>query len=235
MYSEILSVIPAKGNSKGLPNKNTYPFSDRPLLCWTIDASLQSQCVTRTIVSSDSDRILEVAAASGADTLKRPAELATDTATSESVLIHVLDHLLAAEGYRPDVLLLLQPTSPLRTSGDIDQIVNLYNQSRASAVISGYEPDHNPLKDFLVAPDGTLRAVLNDNHPFMPRQQLPRAFRPNGAIYLIKADLFLSTHRLLTDNTVPFYMDRRRSIDIDTLDDLLAAEAYMKSLVLHTG
>jgi len=231
MSDEILSIIPAKGTSKALPNKNIYPLCDRPLVCWTIEASLQLASVTRTVVSSDSDRILEIAAASGADTLKRPAELATDGATSESVLEHVLDHLSATEGYRPDVLLLLQPTSPLRTADDIDQAVRLYSETGASAVISGYEPDHNPLKDFLVAPDGTLRSILNDDHPFMPRQQLSRAFRPNGAIYLIKADFFLSTHRLLTDNTIPFYMDRRRSIDIDTLDDLLAAETYIRRLL----
>jgi CMP-N-acetylneuraminic acid synthetase len=227
MGQEILSIMTAKGNSTGLPNKNLRLLCGKPLVQWTIEASLQSQFITRTIVSSDKNEILALSKQLGADIAKRSPELATDTTSSNSVIMHTIDYLKKNEGYIPDVLILLQPTSPLRTYKDIDEAMNLYFNSDCSAVISGYELEKNSLKDFIIDNEDRLKAIMNDKFPFTPRQQLPKIFRPNGAIFIIKADLFMQKHTLLTNNTRPFFMDKHRSIDIDNIEDLIAAENFL--------
>lgn len=227
MGHELLSIITAKGKSTGLPNKNLRLLCGKPLVQWTIEASLGSQFITRTLVSSDKNEILALSKQLGADPVERPPELATDTASSESVLVHAVDYLKKSEGYIPDVLVLLQPTSPLRTYKDIDEAINLYFDGDCSAVISGYELENNTLKDFIIDDEDRLKAIMNNKFPFTPRQQLPQTFRSNGAIYIIKADLFIQKHTLLTNNTRPFFMDKHRSIDINNMDDFIAAEDYL--------
>ena len=231
MTIRILSIIPAKGYSRGLPNKNLQPFCGKPLVQWTIEASIESRYITRTVVSSDSKKILGLSRELGAEAIERPGKLASDTASSESVVEHVLDHLRKTEGYRPETLILLQPTSPLRTSQDISAAMELYLGDECSAVISGYDLQRNPLKDFLINDQGSLTAIMNDTNPFLPRQLLPRAFRPNGAIYIVDANLFMQTQTLLTNNTKPFFMEKERSIDIDSIDDLKTAESHLKQTV----
>lgn len=232
MGNEVLGIIPAKGRSKKLSDKNLHPLCGKALVSWTIEASIQSRHITRTVVSSDSDKILEVAKKAGADVIKRPQELAIDAASTESVIVHTVEYLRKAEEYKPDVLVLLQPTSPLRTYEDIDRAMELYLNSECSAVISGYELERNPLKEFLINDEGKLTAIMDEKFPFLPRQQLPRAFRPNGAIYIVKTDLFMQTHSLLTDNTKPFFMDKQKSIDIDSVDDLRVAENYLEQNIV---
>ena len=224
MTPEILSIIPAKGVSHGLPGKNLRLLADKPLVQWTIESSLQCSGVRRTIVSSDSHEILGLAEEVGAEVVERPRELASDTASSESVVEHVLDFLRLRDNYEPEAFILLQPTSPLRTSGHIEGALMLYLSGSCTAVISGYELERSPLKEFLIGEDGKLGAILDDRHPFLPRQQLPRAFRPNGAIYIVKTELFKRSGSLLTDQTAPFYMDEKLSIDIDTIQDMVDAE-----------
>lgn len=232
MGNEVLGIIPAKGHSKKLPNKNLHPLCGRALVSWTIEASIQSRHITRTVVSSDSNEILEVSRKLGADVIERPAELASDAASTESVIAHTVKHLSKTEGYSPDTLALLQPTSPLRTYEDIDKAIELYLNSECSAVISGYELERNPLKEFIINDRGRLTAIMDEKFPFLPRQQLPRTFRPNGAIYIIKTDLFMQTYSLLTDNTMPFFMDKQKSIDIDSIDGLRVAENYLRQNIM---
>lgn len=227
MNKKILSIIPAKANSRGLPGKNLRLFCGRGLILWSIEASLKSSFITRTVVSSDSDKILTLAQKAGADVIERPTELASDTASCESVMKHAVDYLHGTEGYKPDVLVLLQPTSPLRDSEDIDGALDLYFNSSSSAAISGYELERNPLKEFLINDSGNLNAIMNNKNPFLPRQQLPKAFRPNGAIYVVDRDIFMQTESLLTDKTVPFFMPKERSVDIDDAEDLKLAERYL--------
>lgn len=234
MSHEILSIIPAKGTSRGLPGKNLRLLCDKPLVQWTIEASMCSGHVTRTVVSSDSHEILGLARELGACVIERPADYSTDEASSESVMIHALECLEHREGYRPQAVVLLQPTSPLRAAGHIDGALELYIGGQCTAVISGYELERSPLKEFLLSDQGTLTAILDDRFPFMPRQQLPRAFRPNGAIYVVHADTFQHTGSLLTDRTLPFYMDEKVSIDIDTPEDLAAAEECLMQVAVES-
>ncbi|MCF6212471.1 MAG: acylneuraminate cytidylyltransferase family protein [Flavobacteriaceae bacterium] len=212
----ILAIIPARGGSKGIPDKNIIEVAGKPLITWTIEAALKSEFISKTIVSSDSDIILEMSKKYGTETIKRPANLASDSARSEPVMTHVLKQL-KDENY--DYVMLLQPTSPLRTSDDIDAAVKTLVNTDATALISVYKPQHHPLKAFKTDDKGFLKGLVSDEYPFTPRQKLPKTFYPNGAIYIVKTDVFLKTGKLFTAKTLPFEMSAEKSLDIDTKTD----------------
>jgi len=219
MTKKVLSIIPARGGSKGFPGKNIADLAGKPLITWTIEASLSSKYITKTVVSSDDDEILDISRNYGADTIKRPDDLASDTASSESVVKHTVDSL-ASNMERFDVLILLQPTSPLRTSVDIDNAMDIMFNSDATAVISVCEFDNKILKTFKENSDGFLEGITNNDFPFMRRQNLPRVFMPNGAIYIINTTVFLENYSLLTTKTKNYLMSKSKSLDIDTHSDL---------------
>jgi CMP-N,N'-diacetyllegionaminic acid synthase len=225
----IVSVITARGGSRGIPYKNIALVAGRPLIDYTIRASLESHYIAETYVTSDCDRILAVSKDSGARLIKRPSELATDTASSESAILHAIEQIKAEKGCYPEVFILLQPTSPLRDSQDIDKAFEVFFQTKADALISGIEPAVNPLKQMLVGENGMLRTLTEDiSVPFKARQLLPRAFQPNGAIYIIKTELFIKTGLLIGGRTVPFYMDEFKSLDIDTPADMKEAARLLE-------
>jgi len=214
---KVLGIIPARGGSKGLKRKNIAPLGGKPLITWSIEAGLTSRYITTTLVSSEDSEILAIAKKYNAETLIRPEALAQDSTLSEPVIAHVLAQLEAGQY---EYLVLLQPTSPLRTSDDIDKAFELLLNSDADALISVYEPSHHPLKAFNTSQEGYLQGLVNDTYPFMRRQDLPKAYYPNGAIYIIKVATFLKTQKLFTPKTLPYLMSEIHSIDIDTQADL---------------
>ena len=218
-----IAVITARGGSRGLPGKNLARVGGIPLVVRAIQAGLGAARVSRVLVTSDDPEILEVAAAAGAETLIRPPELARDDTPSEPVIAHAL----ANAGEIPEAVVLLQPTSPLRTAADVDAALALLETSGADAVISVVEPAESPWKCFFVDAGGLLHGIVDDETPFLPRQSLPRAVRPNGAIYAVRRDVFLATGRLFAARTVPYEMPRERSIDVDGAADLEAAERFL--------
>ena len=169
MNKHFLAIIPARGGSKGIIRKNLLPLAGKPLIAWTIEASLNSEYITHTLVSSDDDEILRVAQSHGAEVLKRPSSLATDNASSESVVTHALNHT----AHMPDFVVLLQPTSPLRGAQDIDDAVDYLQTTRASALISVSPSKHNAFKAFKQDENGFLTGAFDNLSPFMPRHQLP--------------------------------------------------------------
>ncbi|WP_323126486.1 acylneuraminate cytidylyltransferase family protein [Aliarcobacter butzleri] len=213
-----MSIIPARGGSKGLPGKNIIDLAGKPLIAWTIEASLKSKYITKTIVSSDNNNILEISKKFGVETIKRPDELALDTTPTEPVIEHVLKSLENIEQY--DYLILLQPTSPLRDEKDIDSAIKLLIQKKVSALISTKEIDNKILKAFKNNENGYLEGIANNKYPFMRRQDLPKTFMPNGAIYIVSVKDFLKKKRLFTDKTISFEMSEEKSFDIDTKEDL---------------
>ncbi|NUW28480.1 acylneuraminate cytidylyltransferase family protein [Arcobacter butzleri] len=215
---KIVSIIPARGGSKGLPGKNIIDLAGKPLIAWTIEASLKSKYITKTIVSSDNNNILEISKKFGVETIKRPDELALDTTPTEPVIEHVLKSLENIEQY--DYLILLQPTSPLRDEKDIDSAIKLLIQKKVSALISTKEIDNKILKAFKNNENGYLEGIANNKYPFMRRQDLPKTFMPNGAIYIVSVKDFLKKKRLFTDKTISFEMSEEKSFDIDTKEDL---------------
>jgi len=223
-HKRILAIIPARGGSKAIPDKNIIEIAGKPLIAWTIEAALKASFVAKTIVSSDSNTILEISKKYGAETIKRPVNLASDSARSEPVLTHALEEL-KDENY--DYALLLQPTSPLRTADDIDMAIKALINTDATALISVYQPQHHPLKAFKKDNKGFLKGLVNNEYPFMPRQELPKTFYPNGAIYLIKTDVFLKTGKLFTDKTIAYEMPLNKSLDLDSQSEISTLEKIL--------
>lgn len=215
---KILSIIPARAGSKGLKNKNIVNLAGKPLLAWSIEASLKSRYINKTIVSSDDTKILEIAKRYGAEILVRPENLARDTTPTEPVVSHVLQNINNIREYK--YLVLLQPTSPLRNEIDIDCSIELFLEKKASALISVTEIDNKILKAFTNDGNGYLEGVSNNEFPFSRRQDLPKVYMPNGAIYIIEIDDFLRTNKLFSSKTIPYIMSYESSLDIDTLEDL---------------
>lgn len=231
MTTRLLAVVPARGGSKGIPGKNMAALAGKPLLWWTLHAAKNALCVTDIAVSSDDPKILAYTEKCGAIAVKRPHQLATDTAKTEPVIQHLLTELHNKnETY--DELLLLQPTSPLRSADHIDSACTSWRDKQSDALISVEVASSSVLKSFFVDQDGQMSGVVNNAYPFMPRQQLPEVYKANGAMYFVKVPLFTATGTLFQPNTAAYLMDAESSIDIDLPADLEAAEKiiYSRSL-----
>ena len=228
MTNNILAIIPARGGSKGLPRKNIIDLAGKPLIAWTIEASLNSKYISKTIVSSDDKEILDISLEYGAEIIKRPDNLSSDDATSESIVRHVLEYLESIKKIF-DFVVLLQPTSPLRTCKDIDSAFNIMSDSKATAAISVCDIDNKILKTFTKNSAGFLESIVNNKYPFMRRQDLPKVYMPNGAIYIIDIKAFLERNSFLTEKTVSYLMPQDRSMDIDSFDDIEIVRNYLSN------
>lgn len=224
----ILSIIPARGGSKGILKKNIQDINGKPLIFWTIKASVDSAFISETVVSSDSDDILNIALDLNVLTIKRPDSISLDETPSEPVIEHALNYFTEL-GKRFDYVILLQPTSPLRNSNDVDDSIKiLFSNKDASALISVKEIDNKILKSFVDNNKGFIEGIRNNKIPFLRRQDLPKTYISNGAIYIIKVEEFLKNKSLFTENTLKYVMSEDKSIDIDTLDDL----EYLRKILL---
>jgi CMP-N-acetylneuraminic acid synthetase len=197
------------------------------LLSYSVRAGLESRYVIDVVVSSEDDEILTTAKNYGADIVKRPQELATDNAPSELVIKHVIEAQLK-KGVSYRYAILLQPTSPLRTSTHIDQAYELLLCEKASSLISVVEFEYTPFKCFVINKDNTLQGLYDNIAPFKNRQELPPCYLSNGAIYIFETEKFIRDMSFYQEPCVPFIMNKTESIDIDTLRDLEDAEQVMK-------
>ncbi|MGD2119553.1 MAG: acylneuraminate cytidylyltransferase family protein [Chromatiales bacterium] len=219
----VLGIITARGGSKGLPGKNIKPLAGKPLINWTIDAALASKYLDRTILSSDDQSIIEVAQAAGCDVpFVRPAQLATDEAGSMDVLLHAVNEL---PDY--DIIVVLQPTSPLRRTQDIDVALELMLQENASSCVSVTLVSKSPHWSYSMNADLTLRPLLSAAEQQHQRQQLPDAYALNGAVYAITRAHLLEQQALVNEDTVAYVMPKQQSIDIDDEIDFRCAEALL--------
>ncbi len=228
--SRMVALIPARGGSKGIPRKNLAEVNGRPLISYSIEAALGSGRFSAVIVSSDDQEILDFAANAGAIPVVRSAELATDQAAMLPVMQHAVRSCLAdpvASTVSDDgVLVLLQPTSPLRTSRHIASAMDAFELAGARALVSVVREDAKCLKNFFMDSTGELRGIVNDSFPFMQRQELPPVFRPNGAIYIYLFSDILRGH-LLPRQTVGFEMDSEVSVDVDSVEDIKIVESLL--------
>ena len=225
----ILAIIPARGGSKGLAGKNIKVFDGKPLIAYSIEAALNCKSVTRCIVSTEDPKIKRLALKYGAETIDRPYKLATDEVRAHEVVVHVLDEL-KKESYFPDYIILLQPTSPLRSSEHIQDCIDSFLKSGAASAISVSAATHHPYKSFFMK-DGLLEPLFTSESLEMRRQALPEAFSPNGAIFLISSSTFLSKKVFYVPPAMPYVMDYKFSIDIDNEVDFLAAETIQKKYI----
>ncbi|WP_051604705.1 cytidylyltransferase domain-containing protein, partial [Helicobacter rodentium] len=226
---KILAIIPARGGSKGIPKKNIASLSGKPLIIYTIEAALNSKIFSDIIVTTDSDEIAELVSKQGISTLKRPHELATDTASSIDVIDHVLKEI-PKDKY--DCFALLQPTSPLRNAMHIQEAWELYKKNNATTLVSVVSVSDCPQKMLAKNADNVYPITSYDDL-VKPRQQLDKAYIPNGAIYICNIHNFLKTKFLFENKLVLFEMNERDSIDIDTPKDLECAENILKEIAVN--
>jgi len=227
VVDRLLAVVPARGGSKRLPRKNVLPLGGRPLIAWTIEASLASAVAEETLVSTDDEEIAAAARARGACVpWLRPATLATDTATSASVLQHALAWYEAEHGAISGVVL-LQPTSPFRSPASIRGAVESFltqPQGQRNAVVSVSPSTHHPAWTFRI--DGqAMEPFLGWNALEQRSQDLPPAYSLNGAVYVVPAQTVREGAALIRPGARPFVMrDPRETLDIDTEDDWRMAQ-----------
>jgi N-acylneuraminate cytidylyltransferase len=228
----VIAIIPARGGSKRLPRKNVLPLAGKPLIVWSIEAALASAYIDKTIVSTDDYEIAEISKAAGASVpFMRPPELASDTASSTDVVMHVLDYLDSQNDHY-DYIMLLQPTSPLRTSNDIDAALELCIAKDANSIISVCETDHSPLWENTLPPDHSMVGFITENIAKLRSQDLPTYYRINGAIYISKIDDFKVWRTFfISEKTYAFIMPKGKSIDIDNFIDYLIAEIIIKAKI----
>lgn len=217
----VLAVITARGGSKGLPGKNIRPLGGKPLIAWSIEAALGARCIDRVIVSTDAPEIAEAARAAGAEVpFLRPADLATDTATSVDVVVHALSQCPGSEFF-----VLMQPTSPLRTAGDLDEGFARMQETGADGCVSVSEATESPWLMYGTGGPGWLEPILPPRPGGMRRQDLPPVYLLNGAFYFMRTEVFLRERRFLPKRCLGHVMPIERAVDIDTLDDFRQAEA----------
>ncbi|NBB78307.1 MAG: NTP transferase domain-containing protein [Verrucomicrobia bacterium] len=221
---KVLALIPARGGSKGIPRKNVRPLAGKPLIGWTIEAAKNADCINRVIVSTDDPEIASVAQDLGAEIpFMRPPQLATDHAPGIAPVLHAIEELP-----RFDWLLLLQPTSPLRTSQDIDGIFEFCMLRNALSAVSICETAKHPYWMYHLDKSDQLRSILPDAPEITNRQDLPRAFCLNGALYLAQTDWIVQNRKLIGPSTLGYLMPTERSADLDTEFDWYLAEQLIQ-------
>ena len=216
MYSnkKILAVIPARGGSKRLPGKNIKMLGNKPLIAWTIEAAKNSKLIDRIILSSDDKEIIAVAEQYRCEVpFVRPYQLASDKASSEGML----EHAITAIDQKYDYVVLLQPTSPFRTTEDIDTAIRMCIDNRAPSVESLIKISENPGWMFCLSEGGTMTKVCKeviDSEKYIL----------NGAVYVIEIELFMKNKKIRYPDSLAYIMLKERSVDIDTRGDLEYAE-----------
>ncbi|PSB80704.1 cytidylyltransferase domain-containing protein [Photobacterium damselae] len=225
----ILAIIPARAGSKRLPNKNILDLGGKPLIQWTIEAAIKCSQIETVMVSTDSKNIADVSEKVGVSVpYLRSPELSSDTASSTDVVIDVIEYYKSIGKYF-DTIMLLQPTSPLRSVDDIKNAVKLFNEKNANAVVSVTECEHSPLWCNTINDDLNLDDFINDELKNTRSQDLPKYYRLNGAIYLVDVNSFIKEKTFMPINTYALKMDNERSVDIDTELDFRLAELIIKA------
>lgn len=224
---EILGFIPARSGSKGIPKKNIYLLNGKPLIAYTIEEALKSK-VNRLIVSTDSSEIAEVSKRYGAEVpFLRPTGLAQDLSVIEDSMIDAFERLKRSEEYQPDMIVLLHPTTPLRTAKHIDESITLLLEKQADAVVSVSEPMEHPGDMVYWDSQGKMHFLLGTDFGKGQRQQYPKYFFLNGVVYVFTRENLLQNKSRFGKKTIPYVMRKIDSIDIDSMDDLLIAEAIL--------
>ena len=222
-----IAVIPARSGSKGLPDKNIKLLNGKPLIAYTIEAAKMSGYFDCIHVSTDSGVYAEIARSYGAEVpFLRDAKLALDNSSSWDVVREVLNRYIK-NGDVFNRIMLLQPTSPLRDSNDIQNTFSLMNEKKAKVIVGVCEMDHSPLWCNTLPKDGSMNGFQTKEF-LIPRQNIPVYYRINGAIYLLDVDYFINNGELYGPYSYAYIMPKERSVDIDDLFDFLLVESYMQ-------
>ena len=221
---KIVCIIPARGGSERIQNKNIVPLAGKPLIAYTIEQAKSSKMVSRVIVSTDDDKIAKVSKEYGAEVIMRPSELATATSPSEDALFHVLGYL-KERSETPDLIVFLQCTSPLRERDDIDNAINTLLVQKADSVFSVFG-----FRKFIWGVEGgKIKSINFDSAEDRWREQdFPPQYQENGSIYAFKPEVFRRYKKRIAGKVAIYEMSELNSIQIDTNDDLILCEAIIK-------
>jgi N-acylneuraminate cytidylyltransferase/CMP-N,N'-diacetyllegionaminic acid synthase len=230
----MLALITARGGSKSIPGKNIKLLAGKPLIAWSIEAAQQASSIDRIIVSTDDEGIAKVALAWGAEVpFFRPSELAQDNSPSIDAILHAIRWLDEHENYRPEYVLLLQPTSPLRSAEDIQNAYQMAQNVQAEALVSVTPVDKHPYWMKTISTDGRLADFMSADAAYTRRQDLPPVYALNGAIYLARRELLLARSSFFVENTLAYIMPPERSLDIDTPWELYMTEVILEARKQH--
>ncbi len=222
---KILSIIPARNNSKGIPGKNIVPLFGKPLISWNILAAKQSKFINRIIVSTDGHQIKKVSEEYGAEVIVRPDNLSGDSASSESALLHVIEELDKKENYKPDLIVFLQCTSPLTSTEDIDSCIEKILKEKADSATTVTDFHYFIWKNSLTGAEG----INHEKEVRLRRQDRESQYLETGAVYVMRTKGFLQFKHRFFGKTVLSNMPANRVIEIDEPTDLEIAEAMMKN------
>lgn len=223
----ICTIITARGGSKGIPRKNIKKLNGKPVLAYSIEPSIASDFIKKTYVTTEDEEISDISKKFNAEVIERPQELAKDTSSSVDVILHALDYLEEKE-ILPDCFVLLQPTSPLRTTEDIENAIRLFINNECDALISVCEIDHTSMLSLALE---NKFLVPNCDKDFLNkrRQDLPTYYSPNGAIYITTPNSLRKNKTFIPKKTIPYVMPKERSVDLDTPFDFKLAEFLLKN------
>ncbi len=228
----ILTIIPARGGSKGVPEKNIKLLGGKPLLSYTTEIALQSKLLTDVIVSSEDDKIIEIAKTLGVKVpFVRSTELSQDNTPTIEVMIHALEWY-NSENIFFDAVCLLQVTSPFRTVAFLDKAIDKFISSGCDSLVSVQKVPHefNPHWAFEVNEEGNLKIATGETEIISRRQELPMAYHRDGSIYITKTEVLLQQHSLYGKSIGYIESDPEFYVNIDTLDDWEKAESMIKKI-----
>lgn len=233
MYNgkKILAIIPARGGSKGIKNKNIIDICGKPLIAYSIEEALKCSYIDNVVVSTDSEIIKRTAEKYGAEVpFLRPAKLSGDSAKSIDVMLHCVEHL-KNKGYEYDYTVLLQPTSPLRKVKHIEEAIIRIVHNEENSLISVCEVEQNPVLMRTIEND-RLKEIISVEQDNLRRQDLPKYYIFNGAIYINKVSMLEEEKSVIDNDTIPYIMEKKYSIDIDEPLDIIIAESIIKGDLL---
>jgi CMP-N-acetylneuraminic acid synthetase len=236
---EVLSIIPARGGSKGIPRKNIIDICGNPLVSLTIKFSLNHDLISRTVVSTDDEDIKKVSIECGSEVIDRPKNISLDSSPTEEAILHVLDYLKENEDYTPDVILLLQPTSPAREYSDVENCLLpiISKEFNASMTITEIDAHYHPywIKEIV---DGEITSPfgrnidderINEIKKYHQRQLLPHTYYwKNGSIYAFTNESFRRLKHRYGDKCAPVIIDDNRSINLDSIQDVERLRSYLE-------
>jgi len=228
---KVLAIIPARGGSKGIQKKNIIKLNEKPLIQYTIDVAKQSKKIDRIFLSSDDHEIINVSKKLGlSSNYIRPDNFASDTATATDVILDALSWLERNEDYYPDAVMLLQPTSPLRTLDDINGAIKQFTEDSKECLVSVHEMLEHPYECVYDIDENDWKYLAKQNKTATRRQDYKKNFfYINGAIYIVNVDFFKKEEVLISEESTSFYvMPHERGIDIDEYGDLKRAEFLLK-------
>ena len=222
---KILAIIPARGGSKGIPRKNIKPLAGKPLIAWTIEPALKAQGIDRVIVSTEDEKIALVAKKFGAEIpFMRPLALAQDDTPGIAPVLHAIEQL-------PDYdwVLLLQPTSPLRSVEDIEGIIQFCRDEAAPSAVSVTQAGKHPFWMYQRDDQNRLKPLIPNRPEITRRQDLPAAYALNGALYLARTDWLIQNQGFIGSETLGYVMPEERSLDLDTALDWRVTDLLMRT------